>query len=175
MRTKGIAEFCAAARRLLAEGVCARFVVAGEFDRDSGKAIPDDEFDGWTSDGVVQYLGMCDDVREVFAQSDVVCLPSWGGEGVPKALIEAASCGLPIVTTDVAGCRDIVQQGVNGLVVPPRTIEPLAAALRTLIDDPQLRREMGARGRQIVINQFSLSIVIEATLAVYRELEREAK
>jgi len=172
MLTKGIREFVEAARVLRGS---ARFVIAGEHDRDSGKSIPGDEFDSWIRDGIVQYLGMRDDVREVYREAGIVCLPSWGGEGVPKALIEAASCALPVVTTDVPGCRDIVRHGINGLLVPPRDAHALAAALRTLIEDPALRREMGKRGRQLVIDEFSLRHVVEATLGVYEQLQSSVR
>jgi glycosyltransferase involved in cell wall biosynthesis len=168
--TKGIREFAAAARALHGR---ARFVVAGEHDRDSGKAIPDDEFNSWVRDGIIEYAGMRSDIREVYRAADIVCLPSWGGEGVPKALIEAASSALPVVTTDVPGCRDIVRHGVNGLIVPPRDVEALTNALRTLIDDGHRRREMGKRGREIVIGEFSLRDVVHATLALYAQLSDE--
>jgi glycosyltransferase involved in cell wall biosynthesis len=173
VETKGIAEFIAAARALRKEGVLARFVLAGDRDTDSGKSISDALFDEWLHDGAVEYAGMQDDIRELYAAAQIVCLPSRGGEGVPKALIEAASCALPIVTTDVPGCRDIVRDGVNGFLVPARSVEPLAAALRTLIEDPALRDRMGRRGREIVIAEFSLQHVIDATLAVYTDLERQ--
>lgn len=175
IETKGIGDFVAAARRLRAESVHARFLLAGNRDSDSGKSIPTATFDAWLRSGDIEYLGMCDDVREVYARTDIVCLPSWGGEGVPKALIEAAACELPIVTTDVPGCSDIVRQNENGLLVPPRDIDSLVVALRTLIDDPERCRRMGKRGRELVLAEFSLSMVIEATLAVYAELERETE
>jgi glycosyltransferase involved in cell wall biosynthesis len=168
--TKGISEFAAAARRLREQGVRARFVVAGARDDGSGKVIADRTFDDWVSRGDIEYLGLRDDAREIYAEADIVCLPSWGGEGVPKALIEAASCELPIVTTDVAGCRDIVRHGENGLLVAPHSVEPLADAIRTLIGDSALRARMGARGRQIASEEFSLRRVIDSTLALYAEL-----
>jgi glycosyltransferase involved in cell wall biosynthesis len=172
--TKGINEFVAAARLLRASGIAARFVIAGDFDPDSGSAIAEPALRAWIEEGVIEYAGMLDDVRELYAASDIACLPSWR-EGLPKGLIEAASCALPIVTTDVPGCREIVRDGVNGILVPVRSVEPLAAALRRLIEDPALRRRMGARGREIVAAEFSLRQVIDATLAVYEGLENERK
>jgi glycosyltransferase involved in cell wall biosynthesis len=170
IETKGIIEFAAAARRLREQGVRARFVVAGARDDGSGKVIPNRIFDDWISRGDIEYLGLRDDAREIYAVADIVCLPSWGGEGVPKVLIEAASCELPIVTTDVPGCHDIVRNGENGLLVAPHTVEPLAEAIRKLVDDPALRAQMGARGRQIVKEEFSLRRVVDSTLDVYAEL-----
>lgn len=168
--TKGIAEYAAAARQLQREGVRARFIVAGPLDDGSGKVIAPSIFSEWEAAGDFEYAGNRDDVREIYALADIVCLPSWGGEGVPKALIEAAACGLPIVTTDVPGCHDIVRDGVNGLLVPPRVIPPLVEALRTLIERPDLRQSMGTRGRDIASTEFSLQNVIDETLAIYREL-----
>jgi glycosyltransferase involved in cell wall biosynthesis len=89
---------------------------------------------------------------------------------VPKVLIEAAACGRPIVTTDAPGCREIVRHSENGLLVPVRDSQALAEALRTLIENPALRKRMGNRGREIVVQEFSLTRVIEETLRVYRDL-----
>jgi glycosyltransferase involved in cell wall biosynthesis len=107
---------------------------------------------------------------EVFAQSHIVCLPTSYGEGVPKALIEAAACGRPIVATDVPGCREIVRHNDNGLLVPANDRTALANALRQLISDPALRERMGRRGREIVAQEFGLERVVAETLAVYRTL-----
>ena len=81
----------------------------------------------------------------LFARCHLVCLPTYYGEGIPKVLIEAASCGCPIVATDAPGCREIVRDGENGLLVPARDAAALAAAIRRLLDDPGLRSRMGAR------------------------------
>ncbi|MHB1174514.1 MAG: glycosyltransferase [Sulfuriferula sp.] len=99
----------------------------------------------------------------------IACLPSYR-EGLPKSLLEAAACGLPIVTTDAPGCREIVRDGDNGFLVPVRDAQALAIALRSLIDNPVLRAEMGLRSREIVLAEFSREQVIAETLAVYREL-----
>jgi len=111
-----------------------------------------------------------------FAQSHVVCLPSYG-EGLSKSLIEAASCGRAIVTTDVPGCREVVRHGDNGLVVPPRQSAPLAAALEQLVQDSDLRRCMGARGRERAVAEFSVDRITAETLQLYAELlgSRETK
>ena len=170
VETKGIAELVAAARLLRARGVKARFLLAGDRDSGNSKAFSDATFDAWLAEGVVEYLGWRANMLEIYAETDIVCLPSWGGEGVPKTLIEASSCELPVVTTDVPGCRDLVRHGESGFVVPPRAVEPLADARQTLIEDAELRRRMGRRGREIVIERFSLAIVNEETLAVYDAL-----
>jgi glycosyltransferase involved in cell wall biosynthesis len=100
------------------------------------------------------------------ARADIFCLPSYR-EGVPNALLEACACGLPIVTTNVPGCRDVVTQGLNGVLVPVRNAIALADALETLVADPELRHSMGVAGREIAVNQFSLRRVNAETLTVY--------
>jgi glycosyltransferase involved in cell wall biosynthesis len=99
-----------------------------------------------------------------------VCLPSYYGEGVPKILIEAASGGRPIVTTDSPGCREIVQNGVNGILVPVRDPVAVADALVRLIDNPEIRHRFGRKGRSLVENEFSLDKINGETLGVYRDL-----
>ena len=103
----------------------------------------------------------------VIAKSHIVCLPTSYGEGVPKVLIEAASCSRPIVTTDAPGCREIVIDGENGILVPINDVDALVRAIRKLLESPDLRLRMGLSGRQLVKRKFSLSTVVNETLAVY--------
>jgi glycosyltransferase involved in cell wall biosynthesis len=106
---------------------------------------------------------------DVLPQAHIVCLPSYR-EGLPKVLIEAASCGRPIVATDAPGCREIVRQGENGVLVPVRDSRALADAIRTLLDDPALRSRMGTQGRDMVKQEFTIDHVIAATLDVYKSM-----
>lgn len=168
--TKGAREFVDAARRLQGNRVHARFVLVGEPDEGNPMAIPTDELRAWVQGGAVEWLGRRNDMPTVFAQSHVVCLPTSYGEGVPKVLIEAAACGRPIVATDVPGCREIVRDGENGILVPPRDADALSAAMKRLIEDSQLRRRMGERGRRIAEQGFGLEQVIAETLLVYQHL-----
>jgi glycosyltransferase involved in cell wall biosynthesis len=103
------------------------------------------------------------------AQADMVCLPSYR-EGLPKALLEAMACGKACIATDVPGCRDAVRHEDTGLLVPVKDSTALAAAIGRLLNNPDERRKMGVRGRERVIREFSQDRVIEATLAVYREV-----
>lgn len=167
LRDKGVVEFVEAARLLRARGVQARFALVGEPDPGHPAEIALSEIERWQHEGVIEYWGWRDDMRAVFQQAHLVCLPSYR-EGMPKALIEAAACGLAIVTCDVTGCREAVRDEDNGLLVPARTIEPLAQALGRLIKEVALRRRMGARGRERALAEFSVHKVIEDTLAVYR-------
>lgn len=167
--TKGLREFVGAARRLRQRGVWARFLLVGEPDPDNRASVPQVEIDEWVAEGIVESCGRRSDMAAVFRGADIVCLPSYS-EGMPKVLVEAAATALPIVTTDIAGCRDIVRHEENGLLVPPRESEKLADALERLIKDGELRRRMGARGRQRVLDEFTLSAVIARMLSLYGEL-----
>lgn len=167
---KGVGEFVEAANILRNQGVSARFVLVGESDPSNPSSIPEAQFLVWEKSGMVEWWGLRNDMPEVIAQSNVFCYPSYYGEGVPKVLIEAAACGRAIVTTDVPGCRDVVRDGYNGLLVQARDAEALAHALDTLLKDQVLRTHMGALGREIAVGDFSEEIVIEKSFAVYREL-----
>jgi glycosyltransferase involved in cell wall biosynthesis len=169
LRDKGIVEFVDAARSLRAAGVSARFVLVGETDPGNPTAISVDQLRRWADAGDVEWWGKRDDMQEVLALSHVVCLPSLR-EGVPKVLIEAAACGRPIVATDAPGCREIVRHGDNGLLVPVKNSAALADALRVMVQNPDVRRTMGRKGREIVVAEFSSERVISETLNVYREL-----
>ena len=169
LRDKGVVEFVEAARSLRKAGVQAKFVLVGETDRGNPTAISAEQLRQWAQDGDVEWRGQCTDMHDVLAQSHIVCLPSLR-EGVPKVLIEAAACGRAIVTTDAPGCREIVRHGINGLLVPVRDSRSLAEALRLLIESPCLRASMGAKGREIVVEEFSVERVVNETLGVYREL-----
>jgi len=116
----------------------------------------------------VEWWGRREDMPVVLQAAHIACLPSYR-EGLPKSLLEAAACGLPIVTTDAPGCREIVRDGVNGLLVPVRDAPALAAALGKLIGDAELRRRMGEQSRARAETEFGLETVITQTLAVYRE------
>lgn len=163
---KGVGEFVAAARRLKAAGVRARFLLVGMPDSGNPASIEPGQLSSWHSEGAVEWLGHRDDVATLLARSHVVCLPSYR-EGLPKALLEALSAGRPIVTTNVPGCREVVEHEENGLLVPAREIDPLVEALRRLIHDKELRERMGARGRQKAEREFSNEMVVSQTLALY--------
>jgi glycosyltransferase involved in cell wall biosynthesis len=167
---KGIAEFVEAARLLKQEGVNARFVLVGDVDGGSPSGMPRETLLGWRDAGVIEWCGPQQQMADVYQSATLVCLPSHGGEGVPKVLLEAASCGRAIVTSDVPGCRDIVRHNVNGLVVPPKTVRELATAVRYLLENDDVRRQMGASGREIALREFSQEIVVNKTMSLYNEL-----
>jgi len=166
---KGLAEYVEAAQRLPEEGRHIEFLLAGDPDPGNPAAVPEDTVRGWVEQGLLQRLGHVDDMPALLGSVDVVVLPSYR-EGLPKGLIEAAACGLPLVTTDVPGCREVVTDGIDGLLVPVRDGGQLAAAIARLQDDPPLAARLGAAARRRALAEFDERIVIQRTLAVYGEL-----
>ena len=164
---KGIGDFVELARRLRGR---ARFQVAGYEESTSPLNVSAVQLRSWEAEGLIEWLGAHDNMPSVYAKSNIVCLPSTYGEGVPKVLIEAASCARACVTTDTPGCRDIVRHGVNGLLAPPNDIEALTQALQFLIDNPAERLKMAAAGRQIVLEGFTLRQVVNETLSLYNAM-----
>ena len=169
---KGVGTFVEAAERLQKEGTSARFVLVGDTDAENPGAVPTEKLEAWESASVVEWWGRqpSEDMPGVLRQADVVCLPSYYREGVPKVLIEAASCGRPIVTTDVPGCREIVQDGENGILVPPKDAETLAHQIRILLEDRELRQKMGQKGRSRVEEHFTAQRVADQIVGAYDRL-----
>ena len=167
---KGAGEFVHAAIKIKDNGINARFVLVGVGDPDNPSSISDDQLRSWHNKGYVEWWGKRDNMPEVFAKSHIVCSPTTYGEGVPKVLIEAAACGLPIVANDVPGCREIVRHGENGILVQPLDQKALADALVSLLDNKELRESMGRKGREIVEKEFSDQEVIKQTMIIYKEL-----
>ena len=163
---KGVGEFVDAARRVNQNGIKSRFVLVGDPDPENPMTIPEVILNEWHVEGVVEWWGHREDIPNIFAQSNIVVLPSYR-EGLPKVLLEAASCGRAIVTTDVPGCREVVRNNENGLLVPPHDSAALSEAIRKLIHDPSLRAKMGARSRAIVEAEFAGHIVVKKTLDIY--------
>jgi glycosyltransferase involved in cell wall biosynthesis len=169
LRDKGVAEFVAAARKLHDQGISGRFALVGDPDPGNPASIPSATLNAWSGQYGVEWWGWRDDVVAVLSEASIACLPSYR-EGLPKSLLEAAACGLPIVTTDAAGCRDVVLDGDNGLLVPVRDVDALAEALKKLLLNPVLRHRMGERSRARAVKEFSSGQVVRETLAVYAQL-----
>jgi glycosyltransferase involved in cell wall biosynthesis len=169
LRSKGVPEFVEAAKRLRGAGIRARFVIVGEPYPDNPDTIQPQELVDWQKEGVIESWGWRDDMTEVLAQTSIVCLPTRYKEGLPRLLVEAGACGRPVVATDIPGCRMILRDGENGLMIPPGDIPALVAALKTLIESPALRKEMGQHGRRIVEQEFSVTHIIARTLDVYNQ------
>ncbi|MCG2830656.1 MAG: glycosyltransferase family 4 protein, partial [Desulfobacteraceae bacterium] len=166
---KGIKELVDATRQLHNNGVKCRTVLVGIPDPDNPASIPEHVLRDWHAEGIVEWWGYRSDIADVFARSNIVALPSYR-EGLPKVLLEAASCGRSIVATDVPGCREIVRNNINGFLVPPYDSKSLAAALKALIKNPKLRARMGTRSREIVMAEFSEEIVVKQTMELYKKI-----
>lgn len=169
---KGVGELVEAVRILRSRGRYAKVQLVGKPDPSSRVSVPEEQLLVWQSQGLVRWLGYREDISELWRHSHIAVLPSYYREGVPRSLLEAAACGCPIVTTDTPGCRDIVRQGVNGLLVPTRDAVAIADALEQLIDDPEMRRRMGREGRKLVVKEFTEDRVVKQTLDLYFELLR---
>lgn len=162
---KGVREFVAAARQMRQQCPNARFVLVGPTDYVNRTGIPAKELEKWRGEGVVEIPGPTDDIRPWLAAAHAVVLPSHGGEGMPRVLLEAAAAGRPAIVSDVPGCRHAVIDGETGFVCPVREVPALVEAMTRLADLPASRLvEMGAAARTLAEQRFSESVVINAYL-----------
>lgn len=161
---KGVGEYVEAARMLRRRGVDADFYLLGFLDVQNPAAISKTQMAEWVAEGTVRYLGTSDDVRKEVTYADCVVLPSYR-EGTPRTLLEAAAMARPIVTTDAVGCREVVDDGVNGYLCRVKDAADLAEKMEKICKMPPSEREaMGLRGRQKVSLEFDESIVIQKYL-----------
>ena len=168
IRSKGVLDLLAAARALRAVRPRVRFLLVGADEPESMDRLSEAELGRLQRELI--WTGPRDDVPALLAASDVMAFPSGYGEGIPRVLLEAASMALPIVTTDAPGCREVVEPGVNGLLVPIGDAAALAAAVERLVVDPALRQRFGENARERAIARFDLGVVAERTRVLYREL-----
>ncbi len=166
---KGLHEFIAAAKVVKHKGLDAVFHLVGRTDADNPTDVGETMIRRWEAAGLIEWQGFASDMPKIFAACHIVCLPSYR-EGLPRTLIEAAACGRAIVATDVPGCREVVRDGDNGVLVPARDGAATAAAVIRLIEDPNLRRAMGLRGRAIAEAEFSVEDFVARSLVVYDEV-----
>lgn len=169
LREKGVYDFVEAARIVKAVSRDARFVLVGDTDSNPG-SVADDEIKAWREEGVVECTGWASDVRVQLAAASVFVLPSYYREGLPRSTQEAMAMGRAVITTDAPGCRDTVEDGVNGFLIPVRQPAALADAMQRYIADPSLIVSMGAASRRLaeerydaqVINQQIISAIVMA-------------
>jgi len=166
---KGAREFVQAARLLKARGVSVQMRLVGAPDPGNPTAITPVELAAWKAEGIVHLLGHRKDMAVVLAQAHVVVLPSYR-EGLPKVLIEAAASARAVITTDVPGCRDAIEPGVTGLLVPVKNAVALADAIEVLLDDPAYCERLGRAGRRLAETEFNVSAVVAQHLKIYEEL-----
>lgn len=163
---KGVGEYVEAARMVRRQYPTAIFQLLGFLDVKNPTAVSRAQMDEWVAEGVVEYLGVADDVQPYLAAADCVVLPSYR-EGVPRSLLEAAAMGRPIVTTNAVGCRDAVSDGVNGLLCRVADAGDLAEKMAQMIAlSPEDRAAMGQRGREKVEREFDERVVIKRYLDV---------
>jgi len=175
LKDKGVLEFVDAARIVKLIYPRARFCILGFVDVKNSTAISLTQVNAWISEGLIEYLGEAIDVRDHISSCDCVVLPSYR-EGTPRSLLEAAAMGIPIIATDVAGCREVVVDGVNGFLCKPLDAKDLAAKMNNMIElKPYQRNQMGFNGRQKVEREFSEQIVIRKYQAAVDSLISQIK
>ncbi len=170
LKDKGLSDLVEARKILAANGVHFTIRVAGIIDSDVHSAIPEHQIKCWHDNGEIEWLGQIHDMPALIESCDIVCLPTTYGEGVPRILIEAAAAQRPIVATDMPGCREIVDHGVNGLLCAPSNPQALANSLNALLANDLVMKSYGINGRRKVINEFTQEHVLERTQKIYDEL-----
>lgn len=168
LREKGIIEVIQAARVLNKRNVDVRIKLIGAPDPENPSSIPTETLQEWHDEGLVEWLGYCEDIRQVWANAHIAVLPSHR-EGFPKSLIEATASGRPAITTDTIGCREVIEDGVSGFVVPLCDAEAIADALEKLVSDPALRRRMGSAARERTERMFADTIIADKTMEFYHQ------
>ena len=165
---KGVPEYVSAARALRLGRLDAHFILAGDRDPGNRDSVTGHDLEQWSKEGDILYVGFRDDMPALLATSDVVVLPTYYPEGIPRVLIEAAAMSRPIVSTTIPGVAEIVEDGVNGALVPPRDAVALAAAIKELLDNPDLRAEYGAAGRRKAEREYDDREVAQRYVEEYR-------
>ncbi len=164
---KGIEEYVSASRRLKSDGMNLVFLLAGAPDPGNPASVPEGKLKQWVNDGLIEWLGHVDNMAQLLREVDAVVLPSYYREGLPTSLTEGAATGLPLITCDTPGCREVVSNDDNGILIPPRDSLALADSIKRLACSPRLRKKLGAGARARALAEFSEEIVIERTLRLY--------
>mgnify|MGYP003705884193 CR=1 FL=1 len=167
---KGIFDFVSAARIIKKKNINAKFLLAGDLDLDNPTSLNDQDLQNIIEEKVVEVLGYQKDIPALYARSHIICLPSFYGEGLPKALIEAAAASRAVVTTDIPGCRDAIISNKTGLLVPVKDPQKLADTLEWLIKHHDERIAMGKAGRKFAEKEFSIEKIVQNHLNIYQEL-----
>lgn len=167
VRDKGVEIFVQAAHRLRDQGVLVRYAIAGGLTRHNPMALTQQEMESLCADRLVQWLGKVVDMPALYATASLIVYPSHYGEGIPKVLLEAAATGRAIVTTDHPGCREVVRDGENGLLVPIKDVSATARAMLSLLGDRARLQAMGTASRARAVRDFDVHNIAAQTLAVY--------
>jgi glycosyltransferase involved in cell wall biosynthesis len=168
IRSKGAEEFVAAVQQVRQSHPGSHFLLVGPADKNSVDSFSAAELAKFSR--IVNWPGARKDIAHVLAASDLFVLPSYLREGVPRVLLEAAAMGLPLITTNSPGCNEVVEDGVNGCLVPARDTVALSRAIVNLLGQPELRHRFGRASRERAVERFDLSVVVEQTRMLYNDL-----
>jgi glycosyltransferase involved in cell wall biosynthesis len=172
---KGVSEFVEASKILRCRNIDAEFWLIGDPDSGNANSVTFEQLDQWKKAGLVKYFRHSSDIATLLSQSNIVTLPSYYGEGLPKILIEAAACGRAVVTTNHPGCRDAIEPNETGLLVPVKDATALADSIEYLIDNSDERKAMGKAGRALAEKEFSIEKIVDKHITIYRNLLDKVK
>ncbi|MEH2512263.1 glycosyltransferase involved in cell wall biosynthesis [Nitrobacteraceae bacterium AZCC 1564] len=175
IESKGVRVLIEAHRLIRKKGLRVRLLLVGEPDAENPEAISHDEMTQWASEPDVEWLGYCSDIRSLWGNADIAVLPALDREGLPKALLEAAACGRPLIATDVPGSREIALSERNAIVVPPGDPEALSLAIERLAADENLRATFGAESRRIVESDMSQEQVAKNITRLYQDMMNDGR
>ncbi|NMC58150.1 MAG: glycosyltransferase family 4 protein [Candidatus Methanofastidiosa archaeon] len=164
---KGIRYFVEAAKIIKSQNLPIRMVLIGKAEPDQPTSINQNEITTWVTEGIVEWWGWHNEMEKIYPLAHIVCLPTYYMEGIPKSLIEAAACGRPLIATNVPGCREIIHEGENGILVPVKNAKLLANAIIQLANDGDLRRRMGKQSRIIAETEYSAKIIVNEYFNAY--------
>lgn len=145
-----------------------QFLFCGDLDANP-TALKKEQIESFCDDDYIQWLGFQKDIYSILKNCHIMCFPSFYMEGLPKSVIDAEATGLPVITTDWVGCRDTVEDGYNGFIVPPKDAKSVAEKIAFLVDNPEKRREMGKNARKYAEKYFSIQEVIAKHLEIYKQ------
>lgn len=169
LMSKGVDILVKAQRKLVAQGIKLDLALYGATDPGSRQAIPQSTLLQWNGQAGVRWYGRTNDVAGVWRAADMAVMPALGGEGMPRAMLEAGACGRPLVVSDIPGCRQFVRHGVEGFLVPPGDADALARELGRLATNPKLRLEIGAAARRRVLEDYTEHVVRARIRRVYQD------
>ncbi len=170
IKEKGAIELVQAANKLVQMNYNLKVILLGKVDNEYPTHIKESVINKWCEKSFIEWHGNVDNVIPYYQKASIVCMPSYYSEGVPKALIEAASIGKPIITSDMPGCRSIVKHNFNGILVEPRNIDSLVNAIKFLLDNPKVCEIYGLNGRKHAITTFDEKRIVDLTLGIYKEI-----
>lgn len=167
LKNKGVYEFVEAARILNDRNINVQFCLYGTPDPENPMSVSEMEIAAWKREGIVDCAGFRSDISKAYSEANIVALPSFYGEGLPKSLIEASACGRAIITTNMPGCRDAIIPGITGILIPPRDALALADAVEIILNNHELRNKMGSAGRSFAEREFDIANVVAVHMSIY--------